>query len=133
MEQEDLLMTSVPLTMVMNSSNLLKIITARKLNWKRGIQEHVALYLTLTSLSSIIFSYKLFEKRDFSYSKCPTGVATYSVLYFIGSFHSKLLRIARCIFWLYTKKVPKYPTVLVKYNMTFTKLWNSILTKGLLY
>ena len=45
-----------------------------------------------------IFIHKLFDKRDFSYSKYHTCVATYSVLYFIGSLYSKLLRIARCIF-----------------------------------
>ena len=109
------------------------------MSWKRSIKQHIARFLTLTSLLNIIFLYISSLAKDinfhFSWSECHTCIAGYPVLYFIGSFYSRLLRIDRSIlFFEFTPKMfQKYPTVLVKHNIAFTELWNSTLTKGLFY
>ena len=147
----------MPFMMKINSSDLLRIHTPRNLNWKQSIKKHMSLFLTLTSLSQISFSYmSSLKKRD----KFPFFTVTMPHLssnssIFHGSLYWKLLSTAKCALLFsdftpeasepYSRMVlqgdnteqlqnhpkrmfQKYSTGLLEYNITFTKLWNSILT-----
>ena len=100
MEQEDLLMTSVLLMIIMNSSNLLRTYTPNELELK---VENLGTYATFLDLDIAIkdniFIYKLFDKRDefpfFIVRMLHLSSNILSSLCY-GSFYSELLRISRC-------------------------------------
>ena len=120
MEQENLLITSVPLTMVINPSTFLRTFTPKNLNIKWSIKKHKPLFLTLKldiTIKDEIFIYKLFDKRDkfpFVIVRMPHFFSIISSSIFHSLFYSELLRIAGCTL-LFSHFTPK---ALELYNRT---------------
>ena len=112
MEQENLLITSVPLTMVINSSTFLRTFTQKNLNMKWRIKKHKPLFLTLKldiTIKDEIFIYKLFVKRDkfpFVIVRMPHLFSIISSSIFYSLFYSESLRIAGCTL-LFSQFTPK--------------------------
>ena len=120
MEQENLLIPSVPLTMVINPSTFLRTFTPKNLNIKWSIKKHKPLFLTLKldiAIKDEIFIYKLFDKRDkfpFVIVRMPHFFSIISSSIFYSLFYSELLRIAGCTL-LFSHFTPK---ALELYNRT---------------
>ena len=121
------------------------------------------LFLTLTSqvIKDNFFIYKFLDKRHkFFLVIMPHLSIQTPIFIFYVSFYSELLQIAKavlCFFptllqksldctieWSFReatlisykitlKRLSKYITVLLNYSITFTELWNSILTKAPIY
>ena len=66
-EQENLLITSMPLMILRNSSNLLRTYTQGNLNWGWRIKKHMSHFLTFTSLLKIIFWYISCLKKEINF------------------------------------------------------------------
>ena len=154
MEREYLLINSLPLMIamiVLSSSNLLRIYTPMNAKWMWSIIENLPLSLTLALLSKIILLYKSSLTKDVNFHSSKSGAYTFLETYPLLYLWFVLFRIIKdcqmytTFFWLYTKgyiqrgntrqqqnhakkMFQKYLTVILKCNITFIELWNSILT-----
>ena len=151
MEREYLLINSLPLMIamiVMSSSNLLRIYTPMNAKWMWSIIENLALSLTLALLSKIILLYRSSLTKDVNFHSSKSGAYAFLETYPLLYLWFVLFRIIKdcqmyTTFFDFTPKdtfkeaIPGSnkitlkrcsKNVILKYNITFIELWNSILT-----